>query len=282
MRQGTECGSQLVRCKEKQQELHRQLVTGMPEDSCPEFLIAMWNEFQANHKERKIKQSLDLVKRLDSGLQDAHAAFHQRIESFGELKSNIRATLNPDDPLNLADYEPPHEEAIAKLRAIARGVLKSQQAWESDLRSLERAFDSDNALADLKRHETESAELAESTRVDLDAAQEEVNRCWEALLAAQSKCTRAEARHAAAKVQVRSPPPPPPAHLTLSQAQLLSSGVRKSTACRPRRALGCRARQADCDGDRVGVAHCRRRRASGWWKKWRGRWTRRSGCWSRA
>lgn len=191
-----------MRCKEKQRELHRQLVKGAPDESCPGFLVAIWNEFQANHKERKIKQSLELVKRLDSGLQDAHANFHQRIESFGEVKNNINATLNPDDPLNIDDYEPPHEQAIANLRAIARGVLKSQKAWEADLRNLERAFEEDNPLGDLRKQDEDSAAEARRAASDLDAAQEEVRRCWDALMEAQRKCVRAEKTLAAAKVQV--------------------------------------------------------------------------------
>ena len=191
-----------MRCKEKQRELHRQLVKGALDDSCPGFLIAIWNDFQANHKERKIKQSLELVKRLDSGLQDAHANFHQRIESFGEVKKNISATLNPEDPLNIDDYEPPHEQAIANLRAIARGVLKSQKAWEADLRNLERAFEEDNPLGDLRKQEEESAAEVRRTGADLDAAQEEVKRCWDALMEAQRKCTRAEKSFITAKVQV--------------------------------------------------------------------------------
>ena len=215
-----------MKCKEKQRELHRQLLKGAPEESCPGFLINIWNEFQVNHKERKIKQSLELVKRLDSGLQDAQSNILQRIETFGEVKKHISATLNPDDPLNIDDYEPPHEQAIASLRAIARGVLKSQRAWESDLRNLERAFEEDNPLGDLRKEQEESAAEVRRSGIDLDAAQEEVRRCWDALMEAQKKCTRAEKTFVAAKVQVLSPLSPShcsrPIHIAAALCLLLA------------------------------------------------------------
>jgi exonuclease VII small subunit len=193
---------QLVRCKEKQRDLQRQVSHTMTESSHPDSLMSIWNEFHVSHKERKIKQSLELVKRLDAGLQAAHSSLNLRIESFGDMKKNIDARLEPSDPLNINDYEPPHEQAVANLKSLDRTVQMNQRAWESELDDLKDDTQSSNVLGAVKKEVEESAKRLEESTYDLEQANEEVKRCWDALMQAQDKCVVAEKEYIAAKSQV--------------------------------------------------------------------------------
>ena len=88
---------QMIKCKDKQRELHQQLLAGMPEAAYAASLQSLYGEFLVNHRERRVRQSLDLVKRLEHGVASADRNYHGRLEAFAEAKKrSATAPLRAD------------------------------------------------------------------------------------------------------------------------------------------------------------------------------------------
>jgi hypothetical protein len=193
---------QMIKCKERQRELTLQLQKSS-DQSYAEFLAQTYSEFQAAHKERKVHQALEAVGKLENSVHDAASNFQARLDTFGEAKKLMNAAFDPIDPLNMHDYEPPHEQAVASLRAKAKEVTETRNRWKLDLQQLQNAGSDapDSTLSLLsKQAERSSGEHAKASD-ELDSANAHVKLCWDALMEAQRRASEAEKNYIATKLK---------------------------------------------------------------------------------
>lgn len=124
----------MIKCKDKQRDMHSALTHGMVEPTYAGHMKSLYGEFQTNHKERKVRQALELVKRIETAVQAAETNFTQRLESYVEAKKLMSVPVNPSDPLSLQDYEPVRNKAISLLETKLSEVSQVKSVWESDLK----------------------------------------------------------------------------------------------------------------------------------------------------
>jgi|SaaInl85LU_5_DNA_1037374.scaffolds.fasta_scaffold81582_1 hypothetical protein len=123
----------MIKCKDKQRELHGALTQGMVETTYAGHVKSLYNEFQTNHKERKVRQALELVKRMETAVQAADANFTQRLDSYVEAKKLMNVQVDQQNPLSLQDYDPIRDKALASLDIKLSEVLQIKSVWEADL-----------------------------------------------------------------------------------------------------------------------------------------------------
>jgi len=191
----------VIKCKERQKELIAQL-NKKPDQSYAEHLAQIYAEFQQAHKERKVSQALELVSKMENSVHDATINFQARIDTFGEAKKLMNAAFDPIDPLNMHDYEPPHEQAVAALRAKAKEVTETRNRWKTDLSQLKNSFDSpDSTLGYLTKQSERSSTEHNKASDELDKANADVKKCWDALMEAQRRASEAEKNFIATKLK---------------------------------------------------------------------------------
>jgi alanine racemase len=79
---------QVLRCRERTRDLSTALTTSVNGKSYASHLHGIYAEFQTNHRERKVRHALELVKKLEAAV---HAA---------ELGYKSRISVKPNDTLN--------------------------------------------------------------------------------------------------------------------------------------------------------------------------------------
>ena len=192
---------QMIRAKDRLRELQAQLEQGMPDQSFGHYLQAMYSEFQACHKDRKVAQALELVRHIEAAVVESSQNYTARLECFGEAKKLMNAALDPVDPLNINDLEPPREQALELLHAKMNEVKESQELWTRDRDILEKAADAENIIGLLNKEAHHSSEVHKHAAVELEAANDEVKRCWDALMAAQDRACAAEKQFVVTKLK---------------------------------------------------------------------------------
>jgi hypothetical protein len=148
--------------------------------SYADFLSQIYTDFQAAHKERKVHQALELVGRLENSVHDATRNFQMRLDTFGEAKKLMNAAFDPIDPLNMHDYEPPHEQAVAALRVKAKEVTDTRSRWTQDLQQLKAANAEapDSTLSNLTKQADRSSSEHKKACDELESANAQVKQCW--------------------------------------------------------------------------------------------------------
>ena len=193
---------QVIKCKERQRELQMQLQK--TDESYAETLVKSYAEFQQAHKERKVHQALELVAKLENSIHDATNNFQARLDTFGEAKKLMNAAFDPIDPLNMHDYEPPHEQAVAALRAKAKEVTETRNRWTADLQQLKAVGDDaspESTLGALKKQAQRSSLEHKKAVEELDSSNAQVKACWDALMEAQRRASDAEKDFIASKLK---------------------------------------------------------------------------------
>jgi len=193
---------QVIKCKERQRELQSQLLKNA-DQSYAEYLAQTYTDFQCAHKERKVHQALEMVGKLENCVHDATGNFQARLDTFGEAKKLMNAAFDPIDPLNMHDYEPPHEQAVAALRAKGKEVTDTRNRWTQDLQQLKAASAEapDSTLANLTKQADRSTGDHKRACEELDTSNSQVKQCWDALMEAQRRASDAEKAFIATKLK---------------------------------------------------------------------------------
>jgi hypothetical protein len=70
---------QVLRCREKTRDLSTALSTSVNGKSYASHLHDIYAEFQTNHRERKVRHALELVKKLEAAVHAAELGYKNRI-----------------------------------------------------------------------------------------------------------------------------------------------------------------------------------------------------------
>ena len=121
-----------------------------------------------------------MVGKLENSVHDATRNFQMRLDTFGEAKKLMNAAFDPIDPLNMHDYEPPHEQAVAALRVKAKEVTDTRSRWTQDLQQLKAANAEapDSTLSNLTKQADRSSSEHKKACDELESANAQVKQCW--------------------------------------------------------------------------------------------------------